>query len=124
MKLTRDVAETLMSALGRGGLLAEARRLWRSMIWGRASLRPDRGTFLTAVRVFREGGALSQALHAYNGMRRAGALSGETHHLLELVAMMRLHGLEGLGHLDGTAACGGITLPEIWSDIWFKDQKL
>ncbi len=73
MKLTREVAETLMSALGRGGLVAEAQRLWRSMVWGRATLRPDRRSFLTAIRVFREGGALSHALHAYNGMRRAGA---------------------------------------------------
>ena len=77
VKLTREVAETLMSALGRGGLVAEAQRLWRSMVWGRATLRPDRRTFLTAIRVFREGGALSQALHAYNGMRRAGARRGD-----------------------------------------------
>ena len=78
VKLTREVAETLMSALGRGGLIAEAQRLWRSMVWGRATLRPDRRSFLTAIRVFREGGALSHALHAYNGMRRAGALQRET----------------------------------------------
>ena len=73
VKLTRDVGETLMSALGRSGLVADAQQLWRTMVWGRATLRPDRRSFLTAIRVFREGGALSQALHAYNGMRRSGA---------------------------------------------------
>ena len=78
MKLTREVADTLLSALGRSGLVAEAQRLWRSMVWGRATLRPDRRTFLTAIRVFREGGALSQALHAYNGMRRAGVVARRT----------------------------------------------
>jgi pentatricopeptide repeat protein len=80
VKLTRKVAETLLSALGRSGLVAEAERLWRSMVWGRATLRPDRRSFLTAVRVFRECGALSQALHAYNGMRRSGALPGPSRH--------------------------------------------
>ncbi len=91
VNLTRDVAETLMSALGRGGLVAEAQRLWRSMVWGRATLRPDRRTFLTAIRVFREGGALSHALHAYNGMRRAGApREGHVPQLQHLAATGRL----------------------------------
>lgn len=72
VKLDRIVANTLMSALGKSGLVDEVSAVFRRMVWGPARLRADRSTFLTVVRVFRECGALSPALHAYNGMRRAG----------------------------------------------------
>lgn len=73
IKLDRPLVNTLMRALGASGLAEQVAAVFRRTVWGPARLRADRATFLTAVRVFRQCGDLSRALHAYNGMRRAGA---------------------------------------------------
>lgn len=50
----------------------QAAEVWGRMVWGRRRTSPRRDTFLAVTALFRRAGDLPRALHAYNGMRKAG----------------------------------------------------
>lgn len=54
------------------GLVDAAHAAFKKMIWGPRRMKPNRVTFVTMVRVLREGARPHDALNVYLGMRRAG----------------------------------------------------
>jgi hypothetical protein len=76
VRLNCILATLMMKAAGSSGLVDVALRVFRRTVWGPARSKPNREAFLTICRVCLEHGALDEALHAYEGMRKAGGASG------------------------------------------------
>lgn len=74
-KLNTVVYTAFIKACGASpgpGLVDAAHAAFMKMIWGPRRIKPNHVTFVTMVRVLREGARPHDALDVYLGMRRAG----------------------------------------------------
>lgn len=73
VKLSTGVYTAFIKACGTSpGLVDAAHAAFKKMVWGPRRMKPNQVTFVTMMRVLREGGRPQDALDVYLGMRRAG----------------------------------------------------
>ena len=71
-KMDRIMYTSYIKACDACGMVEEATRVFRRMVWGPQRMRPNKLTFLTMIRVYRRHGRPHEALRAYSGMRKNG----------------------------------------------------
>ncbi|CAL8462833.1 g2367 [Coccomyxa elongata] len=107
-----DVAllSALIAALGSEGLADEALTVFRRMVWGPRRMKPNEHTYRLITRICREAGLLTEALHAYRGMRRMGfrPSNAEWREMISVAVEAAMAEKDGGDLVQQVAACLGL----------------
>lgn len=93
------IMTAVLKSLARDNMIDECQEIFRKMVWGPARLKPRACTYSTLAREYREAGALTAALQAYEGMRRAG-FAPNNRELQELMSAVADATLTNLGNAE------------------------
>ncbi|BDA50928.1 probable pentatricopeptide repeat-containing protein At2g31400, chloroplastic [Coccomyxa sp. Obi] len=116
-----DVAllSALIAALGSEGLAEEALTVFRRMVWGPRRMKPNEHTYRLITRICREAGLLTEALHAYRGMRRMGfrPSNAEWREMISVAVEAAMAERDGGDLAQQVAACLGLDEGQSWVDL-------